>query len=237
MRKLRSRVNQLRLKLTSLESSKPLENSAVMKSLSNWHLYSYNDYETNRHVRSPWADYFTDIFSRTTRLLVNDVAFQVTSVAVPRLYFNSYALTGSLFAQVTQKYSGEVRELVEPVYVRNKFDPIEMQVLTNDNDQSITTIVPISGRTQTLLKFLDKWMKLSLLDNNLYLIVSVMDTNLEEIKKVETVLSDYKTEKLSIVKQIAPFSRGPALQVALKEANRDGLYFYCDVGTDLNHKP
>lgn len=204
-----------------------------MKSLSNWHLYSYNDYETNRHIRSPWADYFTDIFSRTTRLLVNDVAYQVTSVAVPRLYFNSYALTGSLFAQVTQKYSGEVRELVEPVYVRNKFDPIETRVLTNDKNKPITTIVPISGRTHTLIKFLDNWIKLSLLDNNLHLIVSVMDNHHEDIKRVEKILSDYQYENISIVKQTATFSRGPALQVALKEANRDGLYFYCDVGTEL----
>ena len=230
MRKLRSRVNQLRGKVTLLTNSTKPPKSSIMKSLSNWHLYSYNDFEINRLVRSPWADYFTDIFSRAIRLFVSDISYRVTNVAVPRFYFNSNALTGSLFASVKHKYSGEEHDFVEPVFVQNVFDPLETQMLQID-EQNVTTIVPVSGRSNALAKFLNNWTKLAKFDDKLFLIISIMDTKLDVIKRTEDIISGHNHSRIKVTKQVAQFSRGPALQVALKQSKIEGLYFFCDVGT------
>ena len=200
-----------------------------MKSMSNWHLYSYNDYETNRLVKSPWADSFTDIFSRITRILINRAAYHVTSVAVPQFYFNSQGLCGTIFATVSQKYSGNEKEVVQPVCVHNKFDPTE-STLIEKQEVSIITIVPISGRLETLQKFLDNWRILAETDKRLQLIISVMDLKTQSISLAERIVKSYKHQRISIFTQQELFSRGPALQRPLELVEKGSLVFFCDVG-------
>ena len=200
-----------------------------MKSMSNWHLYSYNDYETNRLVKSPWADSFTDTFSRITRLLINSVAYHVTSVAVPQFYFNSHGLCGTIFATVSQKYSKVQKEVVRPVCVQNKFNPTEVtQVETQET--TVVTIVPISGRLATLKKFIDNWITLAEDDKKLELIISIMDSKDQSIALAERIVKDYNHDRVTIFVQHSIFSRGPALQRPLELVRNGNLVFFCDVG-------
>ena len=207
-----------------------------MKSMSNWHLYSFNDYETNRLVKSPWADSFTDIFSRITRILINSVAYHVTNVAVPQFYFNSQGLCGTVFATVSQKYSKAEKEVVQPVCVQNKFNPIESIVLKKQ-ELPVITIVPISGRLKTLRKFLENWIMLAEEDQQIRLIVSIMDLKTQSIALAETIVKSYKNPRISIYTQQELFSRGPALQRPLEVIQKSSLIFFCDVGkVGLKHE-
>merc|ERR1712062_735365 len=93
---LKDKINKLRSssRSTSSLNSFVKENSkrgVIWKSMSNWHLYSNNPIELNRRVRPPWSNYFTDLFSRATKKLIENENIEIQRVSIPNFYFTNIA--------------------------------------------------------------------------------------------------------------------------------------------------
>ena len=248
---LKDKINKLKFEIEKNETSMSTsslnsfvkENSkrgVIWKSMSNWHLYSNNPIELNRRVRPPWSNYFTDLFSRATKKLIENENIEIQRVSIPNFYFSNIAQKSVIDIVTKHKISRKTKKITKQTLTKIVFDRTEMKELkpmeirAGSRAEVVHFIVPLSRRNSSLRRFIEIWKKTLKIENRIHLTLSIMDSDIERIKNTKQIIENELESELGnsveIIEEISDFSRGPALQSALNNRNEKDLIFFCDIG-------
>lgn len=106
------------------------------------------------------------------------------------------------------------------------------------NQKQISILVPLSGRYDTLVRFMENFEKVCLVPKqNVKLSVILVDS--ESSRKQAELIEDYSRKypraNLAVIPMTGNFSRGLALELGSSQLHNDSLLFFCDV--DLQFSP
>lgn len=124
------------------------------------------------------------------------------------------------------------------------FSPFQFSESTKEmqehGQKKIHILVPLTGRYETFMRFMDNFEKVCLISNqNVKLIIILVDndTNQEREKHLELIKefhNKYPKADLSVIPMTGEFSRGLALEMGASGLPNNSLLFFCDVDLIFN---
>ncbi|XP_066507807.1 chondroitin sulfate synthase 3 [Hoplias malabaricus] len=124
------------------------------------------------------------------------------------------------------------------------FAPFQFSESTKEilehNQKKVHFLVPLTGRYDTFLRFMDNFETICLISNqNVKLIIILVenDSNQDKEKHLDLVKeyhNKYPKADLSVIPMTGEFSRGLALEMGASQLSNNSLLFFCDVDLVFN---
>ncbi|XP_029941389.1 chondroitin sulfate synthase 3 [Salarias fasciatus] len=103
------------------------------------------------------------------------------------------------------------------------------------NQRQVNVLVPLSGRYDTLVRFMENFEKVCLVPKqNVKLSVILVDgegsqSSRKQVELMEDYSRKYPRADLAVIPMTGNFSRGLALELGSSQLHNDSLLFFCDV--------
>ncbi|XP_017546759.2 chondroitin sulfate synthase 3 [Pygocentrus nattereri] len=115
-----------------------------------------------------------------------------------------------------------------------------MKEMQEHSQKKVHFLVPLTGRYDTFLRFMDNFEKICLISNqNVKLVIILVenDSNQDKEKHLELIKdyhNKYPKADLSVIPMTGEFSRGLALEMGASQLSNNSLLFFCDVDLVFN---
>lgn len=106
--------------------------------------------------------------------------------------------------------------------------------LWEQSQRKVNIVVPLSGRYDSLVRFMENFEKVCLVPKqnvklSLVLVEGERDSSRKQVELIEEYSRKYPRADLAIVPMTGNFSRGLALDLGSSQLHNDSLLFFCDV--------